>query len=102
MKKLMVQVTQEDILLGIKKNAFKCPIACAVKRAFPNWQEVEVCDDGIKVLDDMNTYWDSNDAANQDTLIGFMKAFDEGEPVRPFTIEVTFEEREREPRDWEY
>ena len=99
MKKLTLEVTQQDILEGIRKDAACCPIARAVKRAFPTWQKVEVTDDGIRVLDEFNTRWFTGEI---EIATDFMEFFDLGYPVSPFTLEVTFEEAEREPLDWEY
>jgi len=101
MKHLKLEITEQDILDGIKKNSACCPIALAVKRAFPDWQEVEVSDDGIKVLDGFNTTWLTGDD-HIDNLVSFMDRFDNSRTVGPFTVEVTFEEEEREPLDWDY
>jgi len=99
MKKLKLEVTEQDILDGVKKNSACCPIALAVKRAFPDWQEVEVCNEGIKVLDSLNTSWLTGEI---EKVTDFTEFFDAGVPMEPFTLEVTFEEEAREPLDWDY
>ena len=98
-KKLKLEVTADDIAKGFKKDSAFCPIARAVKREFPTWQEVEVSDDGIKVLDDMNTNWLTG---KEKSIDFFIRAFDSGHQVYPFTVEITFEEEVREPQDWDY
>ena len=43
---MLIQVTQEDILLGVRKNLCACPLALAIRRQFPN-QDIRVLSDQV-------------------------------------------------------
>lgn len=80
-----VEVTQQDINLGCTEDSFCCPIALAVCRLFevdPNEQIVEV---GTKIHfnNSMSCF------ISHDPIFGFIKRFDSGHHVEPFTFNLT-------------
>lgn len=80
-----LEVTAEDICAGKPGEACNCPVALALKRALPNWQDVQV--DGavsVRVLDE-EFEWHSSEVNT------FVERFDEGLPVWPFKTRAVFE-----------
>lgn len=77
---MIIEVTQEDIDAGIKKNCTKCPIALAVQRAFKN-SSLEI--GGLSVYQDCHKVCEMPYEARV-----FVQCFDDGKPVNPFTFEL--------------
>jgi hypothetical protein len=81
-----ITVLPSDIAAGVKEDCHNCPIALAVKRAFPAATHVTV--DGQCI--DFNHgkqhfYWASSDAIDE-----FIADFDEGVVVKPFKFAPQF------------
>lgn len=84
---LIVHVTQEDIALGERQDAFSCPIARATKRAFGWGTSVSV--DGINVY--YRKWWRPTyryTGTLPAEALGFVLRFDMGGHVEPFSFEV--------------
>lgn len=84
MKTITVSVTQEDIEKGRRKEARSCPIALAARRAF---KERPLAVDGWSIVlhadrEDEQSLRLPRDAERR------LDAFDEGDPMEPFTFEV--------------
>lgn len=78
---LQIDVTQDDIDAGEPYKECDCPIAKAIKRMWP--------DSGPVVLAETITITRDNarrSYATPDIAAVFMEAFDEGNPVRPFSF----------------
>lgn len=80
MKSLIVEVTERDIKNGIREDATSCAIARAVKRATGR-RDVEVCENYIDIPKDDYTLRDVTK-----TVQSFIKAYDAGEEVKPFSF----------------
>lgn len=73
---MRVEVTQEDIDAGRKRDCYACPIALSIKRQ--GFGSVAVSQGNIWVV-----------GCEYDTPLHveeFIKAFDEGKPVKPFAF----------------
>jgi hypothetical protein len=77
---MKIEVTQEDIDRGIPEDPTSCPVARAVRRAFPDAKQIGV-DYGEVVVDDNE--W----IVNAGTAI-FIEDFDRGDKVEPFVFEL--------------
>lgn len=80
MSKIKISVSQEDIDNGTPGDETCCPIALAVKRQYPEYNEVSVEID-VLFLDDIN-YLMPIEASN------FVDDFDEGKSVAPLEFEI--------------
>lgn len=82
-KKYKIEVTQKDINDARKPNCWNCPIDFAAERVFEC--KAETSNKTILLLDELDVYgrFGLPDEAKQ-----FVKAFDAGEKVKPFTFEV--------------
>ena len=102
---MRVKVTQQDIDLGLQKDAYSCPIARAVKRqtgaarvkvlfGITVWGEDEVV--GLGVSDDARFRWKTASHRLPDEAKSFMLRFDRlGKGgVEPFTFEAEPIERD--------
>lgn len=76
--KLKIEVSREDIQRGIPKSACYCPIALALKRAFPNSH--------IKVTGTL--FIDGRRFSLPAICNTFMGAFDTNKAVEPFEFEL--------------
>jgi hypothetical protein len=90
--KITVQVTQEDIADGERYACCECPVALALKRA--TGREWFVTGVFLNLLKPGQSFTDSGVAAVELTLDTpqevktFIHAFDENDPVKPFTFEI--------------
>lgn len=80
-KKVKVEVTKQDIARGIKRDGYSCPVARAMKRTlhrrkiWVGWHYYQIGEDGAFIT-------------LPPTVTQFVKAFDSGKKVEPFTFEV--------------
>ena len=74
-----VEVTQEDIDQGVRKDNCNCPVALAVKRATGR-EDVSVARNTIALGRDV--------IFRVKKICDFVFDFDEGKPVEPFTFTV--------------
>jgi hypothetical protein len=81
---MKIEVTQQDIDKGLSNNCFLCPIAHAVKRKM-NTDCILVYCDRISV---MSTIFSSYFYKLPKKAQTFIKQFDDGKPVKPFTFEI--------------
>lgn len=80
--KVTVEVTQADIDIGCKKDCLNCPVAVALERATGKmWSVLGTC---ARRPAEFEVYL-LPESARQ-----FIGAFDEGEPVKPFTFEFSW------------
>jgi hypothetical protein len=80
--RVYVNVTAEDIELGVRSVGTACPVARAVRRDVPSVTYVNVdfhCVDAL--VDDERVRWELPSAVK-----AFMARFDRGEPVQPFAF----------------
>lgn len=79
-----IEVTEADIQVGQRKNCFDCPIALAVRRAYPEITNPEFnISVGVRHGFVGNArFWMPTEAAE------FIKKFDAGETVEPFSFQV--------------
>lgn len=94
--KLTVEVTQADIDNGVMKECDACPMAIAVYRAlvsaYPEHAElIPHVESGMTHLFDRTDQL-AFTAVNPEEVTQFIWDFDEFEPVRPFTVELDFQE----------
>lgn len=80
MEKTIVRVTQEHIDNGFARLARECPIALALKDAF------QTSDTSMGVH---NFYINGKDYKPPQTVLDFVKIFDNKKEVYPFEFEVT-------------
>lgn len=88
---LHIEVTEEDMRLGIRKSASSCPIALSLKRALPKETEIEVDEFYI-------TMWNDETKATYiptPNVTAFIKQFDRGELNNDIRLVVDL------PREWE-
>ncbi len=82
--RIQIQVTPEDINLGVPESGDECPIARALIRAIGH-EDVYV--------DDSIMYWDDEEGCHMSTgtptiAANFIKNFDAKEPVEPISFEI--------------
>jgi len=75
METLQIRVTRDDIRKGIPENVHMCPIARAVRRAGRERVTVDDC------IATRTKNFELPDVAQR-----FMRSFDWGRPVKPFTF----------------
>lgn len=86
---MKIEVTQEDIIKGIRHAGDACPIALATKRTL-GIGKVDVARDSICVQ--VETPHDqSEDIHLPQEASDFIEMFDLGEPVYPFSFEIDYE-----------
>ncbi len=85
---MKIEVTEDDIEHGTKKDCGKCPIARAVSRVY----KTNIVD--VQDADDIEIGVITHQAAQADkrAVSNFITAFDNGDPVKPFSF--TLEEKE--------
>jgi nitrate/TMAO reductase-like tetraheme cytochrome c subunit len=83
---MKITVTQKDIDKGLKSSCYECPIAHALKRKVKNKIRYgfAVNADFIDLTKD-NKWWIYALPKKAQT---FIKRFDDGKPVKPFTFEI--------------
>lgn len=80
---LVIEVTADDIDHGIVQDCAKCPIALAARRLYP-MARIYVFGE---ITREISAYWpEAAYYEMPDEAVEFVIAFDEGEPVAPFTF----------------
>jgi len=79
---MKITVTQKDINKGIPRIGDKCPIALAIKRKTHKYVQVGCTYAWVKLKNRMVTY------VLPDTVVQFIKDFDENRKVRPFSVKL--------------
>lgn len=81
-----IRVTQRDIYDGARQNPLKCPITLAAQRTFPTSKNISwgvgqgcMCTPKFRVLIPVDWHIPAY----------FVRDFDEGKAVKPFSFEVT-------------
>lgn len=82
-----MNVTQEDINNGIRNNGNNCPLALAVKREYPGYNNIYV-KDSLLFIDHPENPSISGYFLLDDVCFKFEKDFDDGLSVEP--IEIIF------------
>ena len=93
-----IHVTQEDIHLGVCKDAEECAIALALAHKYKdhvNWVEVENID-SIKMADSLRDKWYRVHICPDDDVKvhDFLRDFDDGQKVEPFSFDINEIEEE--------
>jgi len=82
---MKIQVTEDDILLGVQGDCKECPVANALNRIFPDAKIISVIDfSAIMLLKDGSTKSYSLPSIASD----FIHNFDMGRKVYPFEFEI--------------
>lgn len=83
---MKIKVTQEHIEKGEGCSAYRCPVALAVMDVCPGGVFI-----GLRVC-----YWSNNNRSDENRRAflppkarAFIREFDAGKPVQPFTFELT-------------
>lgn len=79
---ITVEVTQEHINMGVRRDECNCAIALALKEKFPKW-DVSV--------EEERSIWVGNNLyqAVDATMVAYwLQNFDDGREVAPFTLEL--------------
>lgn len=84
--KIVVEVTEDDIRNGVKKNCNKCPIALALHRAIPTAKWVEVAGDFLAWGNGEDIY--EVDCSDISEVWDFIADFDWGISVSPITFAI--------------
>lgn len=88
MRKITVNVTQEDIDNGEPDDCSECPVALAIWRELPLFRGVRVNRDGIYLVDMDNRVYERDFPHG---VLNFIGLFDEGGYVEPFSFELDLE-----------
>lgn len=84
---MIVSIEQKHIDAGEIYSAYECPIALAVRDQYPDFQSVTVTPDdlyiGISLKHGTSEMFDMPDEAS-----AFVRDFDKGKAVQPFTFEA--------------
>lgn len=90
--KVQVDVTEQDILHGVRRCSHRCPVATAAKRTLKlAWPTKEV---NIEVWARSIAIWTYNNAYEYKELSlpgkasDFVMSFDNGWPISPFSFEI--------------
>ena len=79
-KSIMIKVTAGDIAIGHRSSALLCPVALALKRAFPRrWCTVSTREYGVG---------DKVEFLSKEVQ-QFIESFDAGYPVKPFQFRIS-------------
>lgn len=90
---MKIRVTKKDIKEGKPKSCAKCPIALAVTRKTGyRWILVGGCVDVYKSRRKMADEDSYKTAILPLDAHSFIRRFDQGYPVEPFTFDLTFED----------
>jgi hypothetical protein len=82
-----IHVLQEDINDGEREKCKRCPIALAIQRTLDT-KFADVFPHVAYTRKTNGTFWST--AALPDIATAFIFRFDAGQPVEPFSFEVTF------------
>jgi hypothetical protein len=86
-KIVIIEVRQDHIDKGLKKNCHSCPVALAVKEKFPNWRQIS-----INGFDLYHGYFDIKCVELPVKVYNFVGNFDSGRPVKPFKFKIKINE----------
>lgn len=84
--KYTINVTKDDIEFGVTCDVERDPIVLAIKRALPHGTEVLVGGRIAKLRMPGAVHFEQVNLPN--SVIDFVKAFDRGRDVKPFTFEL--------------
>jgi len=88
MKTLRIEVAQEDIQGGLPDSPDDCPIARAVRRAYPDFRFVYVGEDFIGLRRAPCELHQSEHIDLPEIACRFIRDFDERAEVKPISFEV--------------
>ncbi len=77
--KYTIEVTKQDIKVGVRGNCFECPVALALTRVFGT---------GVQVYPEISLPGINPVIRMPDAVRKFVRRFDQKEPVQPFTFEI--------------
>lgn len=80
-------VTEQHIAHGVREDCARCPIALALRDAVPGGVGAVVVDGALQITHD-GVWWSANHTA---TTVAFIRAFDDGDLVEPFEMDLLFE-----------
>jgi hypothetical protein len=81
---MRVDVTDEDILVGVPEDCGQCPVALALSRLFPDAQDIAVRATGIWLwIDGKLAFFPP-----PPEVVAFVESFDAREHVDPFSFDV--------------
>ena len=81
---MKINVTEEDIRMGLRYECSKCPIAIALKRAYKE-ERVAVSTVAFLIYHLSIPLHTLDDDSN---IVSFIEDFDNGRPVKPFSFEI--------------
>jgi hypothetical protein len=84
---MKIEVTQEDIDKGKRRQACNCPISLAVKRHTGARYVATFPLSGLNFIENDKTYILPAEE-DQESFTTFVCDFDDGNPVEPFTFEL--------------
>ena len=87
-----VSVTAGHIAKGIRQDAERCAIALALRDAFPGIAYVMASGDGIMLQPSAADRAEEAEITPPPEVAAFVKAFDDGNYVEPFTFELDYPE----------
>ena len=82
---MLIEVTQADIDGGTKFDAWKCPVARAIKRHLASGWTVTVTVFSILISHDSAVIFNIKTPPTVET---FIRSFDLGSPVKPFSFDM--------------
>ena len=83
---MKIKVTQKDIEEGFRGSCYDCPIARAFKREVKPTSHIQLNVGAERILHREVYSWDSYTLPEKAQT--FIKRFDDGKPVKPFTFEI--------------
>ena len=83
---MKIKVTQKDIEEGYRGSCYDCPIAHAVKREVKPTSHTGLNIGATRILHRNGCSWDTYTLPKKAQT--FIKRFDGGKPVKPFTFEI--------------
>jgi hypothetical protein len=90
MRTVEIKVTQEDIDRGVSTDCTKCPIALACIRSVPSIESCLVDPREIAFFPPRSNIW--VDVKTPYAAVRFMREFDGGHPVSPFSFTLELPE----------
>lgn len=85
--KVKIEVTAEDIEMGVRYECRGCPIARAVMRRFPEAEAVFAREYHITIFQPYGLASNIR-FGTPNVAVNFMNVFDYGKPVQPITFEM--------------
>ena len=101
---IVVEVTKDDIIKGVRKSGCSCPIALALRRAVESEIEEKTGNDEPNIVIEVNhdeiSFWDEEGTYMHDLfpvdeedwyeIKNFIENFDLGNDVEPFNVELKY------------